>query len=182
MLTRRTASLPHSHIKITGLPKSTLPQDVRRLVQTRRLENISTSESAGQPLQPSGEFTHPVFMDYDRFLPTGAAYLKLSSPTSMARNLRALNNATMSSLLLRATAVPDPFNVTRTRGLIGRQEAANRGFIHGDGPSGGTSGSGKNVVVWGLPGKLPPEGLKNYLRAFRLSDKSNQESIVKIEP
>ena len=124
----------------------------------------------------------PVSMDYDRFRPTGTAYLSLSSPGSMARNLRLLNKATISSLSLHATATPNPFSVGRTRGSLGRREAVDKGLIDGNGPNGGTSGNGKNVIIWGLPGKLPPDGLRNYLRAFRLSDTSGQESIVKIEP
>lgn len=121
-------------------------------------------------------------MDYDRFRPTGVAYLTLSSKNSVARNLRILNSATMTSLSLHATAVPSPFRVARTRGFIGRQEAADKGLVNGNGPNGGTSGNGKNAMMWGLPGKLSPDGLRNYLRAFRLSDQSDQESIVKIEP
>ncbi|KAF9651512.1 hypothetical protein BDM02DRAFT_3110627 [Thelephora ganbajun] len=162
---RSSASLPFSHIQVTGLPKTALPQDVRRLVQTRKLENVSG-----------------IFMDYDRFRPTGTAYLSLSSPNSMTRNLRMLNKATMASLSLRATAVPNPFSVGRTRGTVGRKEAANKGLVDGNGPNGGTSGQGKNVIMWGLPGKLPPDGLRNYLRTFQLSETSSQESIVKIEP
>lgn len=121
-------------------------------------------------------------MDYDRFRPTGTAYLSLSSQNSIPRNLRMLKKATISSLPLRATAVPNPFPTGRTRGTVGRNEAANKGLVDGNGPNGGTSGHGKNVIIWGLPGKLPPDGLRNYLRAFRLSDVGNQESIVKIEP
>lgn len=124
----------------------------------------------------------PVFMNYDRFRQTGTAYLSLSSQNSMARNLRLLRDATMSSLSLSATTVPNPFSVGRMRGSLGREEAAKKGLIDGNGPNGGTSGNGKNVIMWGLPGKLPPDGLRNYLRAFRLSDESGQESIVKIEP
>lgn len=45
LLTRQAASGPFSHIQVTGLPKTTLPQDVRRLVQTQNLENVSGSES-----------------------------------------------------------------------------------------------------------------------------------------
>lgn len=140
------------------------------------------------PSQPFWDLIHlllppvPVSMDYDRFRPTGTAYLTLSSQTSMPRNLRTLNKASMSTLRLHATAVPNPFSTGRTRGLVGREQAANKGLINGNGPNGGTSGHGKNVIVWGLPGKLPPDGLRNYLRAFRLSDASGQESIVKIEP
>jgi len=93
-----------------------------------------------------------------------------------------LNKASMSSLPLRATAVPNPFPVGRARGSVGREEASNKGLVTGNGPNGGTTGHGKNVIMWGLPGKLPPGGLRSYLRAFRLSDTSGQESIVKIEP
>jgi len=124
----------------------------------------------------------PVFMDYNRFHPTGTAYLSLSSTSSMLRNLRMLNKAKMSSLPLYATAVPNPFSIGRMRGSAGRKEASNKGLVTGNGPNGGTSGHGKNVIMWGLPGRLPPDGLRNYLRAFRLSDATDQESIVKIEP
>jgi len=88
----------------------------------------------------------------------------------------------MSSLPLHATPIPNPSSIGRTRGAVGREEASNKGLVTGNGPNGGTSGNGKNVIMWGLPGKLPPDGLRNYLRAFRLSDTSGQESIVKIEP
>ena len=124
----------------------------------------------------------PVYMDYDRFRPTGTAYLSLSSQNSMPRNLRMLNRASMSSLPLRATAVPNPFPIGRMRGSDGREEASNKGLVTGNGPNGGTSGHGRNVIMWGLPGKLPPDGLRNYLRAFQLSDTSGRENIVKIEP
>lgn len=41
-----TAHLKNSsHIQVTGLPKTALPQDVRRLVQTLNLENVLGSES-----------------------------------------------------------------------------------------------------------------------------------------
>jgi hypothetical protein len=133
-------------------------------------------------LGPYTRHSVTVFMNYDRFRPTGTAYLSLSSQSSVTRNLRILNSATMSSLTLQAKAVPSPFSVARTRGSVGRQEAANKGLIDGNGPNGGTSGNGKNIIMWGLPGKLPPDGLRNYLRAFRLSDEGGQESIVKIEP
>lgn len=170
---------------MTGLPKTALPQDVRRLVETRNLENVSGSESfasCGCSWTLYLTLPVPVFMDYDRFRPTGTAYLSLSSQNSIPRNLRMLKKATISSLPLRATAVPNPFPTGRTRGTVGRNEAANKGLVDGNGPNGGTSGHGKNVIIWGLPGKLPPDGLRNYLRAFRLSDVGNQESIVKIEP
>jgi len=121
-------------------------------------------------------------MDYNRFRPTGTAFLSLSSPNSLTHNLRMLSKTTMSSLPLHATGVPNPFPVGRTRGSAGRQEAVNKGLIDGTGPNGGTTGNGKNVIMWGLPGKLPPDGLRNYLRAFRLSEASGQENIVKIEP
>jgi len=169
---------------VTGLPKTTLPQDVQRLVQTRRLENVCGSESVTSRSYPEPDrfSSVPVFMDYDRFRPTGTAYLSLSSKNSMARNLRLLDKATISSLSIRATAIPNSLSVGRTRGSLGRQEAVNKGLIDGNGPNGGTSGNGKNVIIWGLPGKLPPDGLRNYLRAFRLSDANGQESIAKIEP
>jgi hypothetical protein len=81
-----------------------------------------------------------------------------------------------------ATAVNDfARNTFRRRGAEGRQEAANRGLLTGDGPDGGLASNGKNVIMWGLPGKLEPEYLKSYLKRFTLSGKKGEEEITKLE-
>jgi len=48
-------------------------------------------------------------------------------------------------------------------------EAAERGLISGNGPRGGVVNEGRNVVLWGLPGRLTPEGLKGLLQNFKLA-------------
>jgi len=63
----------------------------------------------------------------------------------------------------------------------GRQEAANRGLLTGNGPDGGLASNGKNVIMWGLPGKLEPAYLKSYLKRFTLSGKTGEEEITKLE-
>lgn len=97
-------------------------------------------------------------------MPTGGAHLTLTSPDVLNQNLKALHNTSISSLPISAASSPPPqINVPRrTRGAQGRAEAAERGLITGDGPRGGVKNTGKNVVIWGLPGKLTPEGLKVF--------------------
>jgi hypothetical protein len=71
----------------------------------------------------------------------------------------------------------------RSRGAKGRENAMNRGVITGNGPDAGVRERGKNVVVWGLPGRLTPEDLREYLKGFRLAGStSGEHDIIKIEP
>lgn len=57
----------------------------------------------------------------------------------------------------------------RMRGLKGKDYAAKRGYFDGNGPRGGIKNSGKNVVIWGLPGKMTPDALKELLSDFHLA-------------
>ena len=90
----------------------------------------------------------------------------------------------MSSFLLDVAITHPLDNIPgRSRGIKGRENAANRGAVTGSGPDAGVREHGKNVVIWGLPGRLSPEGLKEYLKGFRLAGSTNDEpDIIKIEP
>lgn len=88
----------------------------------------------------------------------------------------------MTGSTLEATAVSDfAPKFFRRRGVEGRQEAANRGLLTGDGPDGGLASNGKNVILWGLPGRLDPQTLKAYLKRFTLSGRPGEEEIMKLE-
>jgi hypothetical protein len=71
---------------------------------------------------------------------------------------------------------------SRTRGIKGRQEAIDRGILDGNGADAGVSERGKNVVVWGLPGKLTTDQLGEYLKNYRLAGTGGgREEILKLE-
>lgn len=121
-------------------------------------------------------------LDYNRFRPTGGAYLTLTTPDSTDTNVRLLQKSTVTGLPLHASAVSDAAQAKRTRGVQGRQEAADRGALNGTGPEGGLASGGKNVVVWGLPGKLEPDGFANYLKRFDVTGlKGSGPEIVKLD-
>jgi hypothetical protein len=124
-----------------------------------------------------------VAIDYERFIPTGRAFLTLGNPDVLNQSLRALQNASISSIPITAASCPPPPSIPRrTRGEEGRKEAAERGVITGNGPRGGVRNEGKNVVLWGMPGRLTSEGLKWSLHTFKLAgtDGGKQE-CVKLE-
>jgi len=125
-----------------------------------------------------------VAIDYHRFIPTGRAFLTLTTPDVLNQNLRALENASISSIPITSVSSPPPPTVSqRTRGVQGRMEAAERGLITGNGPRGGVVNDGKNIVLWGLPGRLTPEGLKGLLHNFKLAGtEGRKKEFVKVEP
>jgi hypothetical protein len=124
-----------------------------------------------------------VAIDYRRFIPTGRAFLTLANRDLLNKNLRALENATISSIPITAVSSPPPLPPPRrTRGVQGRMEAAERGLIQGDGPGGGVLKGGKNVVLWGMPGRLTQEGLKGFLQNFKLAGtEGGKKEFAKIE-
>jgi len=154
------------HIQLRGLPRTALPTDVQRAVVRGRLMGVSD-----------------VAIDYHRFVPTGRAFLTLATPDVLDLNLRALENASISSLPIFSVSSPPPAPVPRrTRGAQGRMEAAERGLITGNGPGGGVVNEGKNVVLWGLPGRLTPEALKGFLHNFKLAGtEGGKKEFAKIE-
>jgi len=125
-----------------------------------------------------------VAIDYNRFIPTGRAFLTLITPDVLNKNLRALENASISSIPISSVSCPPPSSTVplRTRGAQGRMEAAERGLVTGNGPRGGVVNDGKNVVLWGLPGRLTPEGLKGLLHNFKLAGTDGgKKEFMKLE-
>lgn len=69
----------------------------------------------------------------------------------------------------------------RTRGVKGRMDAVQRGIFLGNGPGGGITDSGKNAVLYGLPGRMTEEAAGYYLKNFKLASSSGTKDIVKLE-
>jgi len=69
----------------------------------------------------------------------------------------------------------------RTRGAKGRTEAALRGVITGNGPQGSILNPGKNVVLWGFPGKMREDGVEDLLKSWRLAWSAGVLEVVKME-
>ncbi|KAF7791309.1 hypothetical protein EIP86_002323 [Pleurotus ostreatoroseus] len=101
----------------------------------------------------------------------------------MPKAVESLNDSIMGGFTISATPSPPPLTHRRTRGVDGRQEAAARGALTGDGPSAGITGNGRNVVITGLPGKMTSEGVKLWLKNFKLAGNTAEEKeINKIQP
>ncbi|KAI0928481.1 hypothetical protein AcW1_005717 [Taiwanofungus camphoratus] len=168
---RRTGSTADSssttHIVLRNLPRSALPSDIRRLIANAKVENVAD-----------------VALDYRRFGPTGKAWIELTNPNFVNRASRALNGGMVGGNLIEATPAK-PFveaSHHRVRGVKGRLEAAERGLITGNGPAGGVKDSARGVVIWGLPGKMTPDSLKDYLKNFKLAGlEAGKVPIIKLE-
>lgn len=125
-----------------------------------------------------------VDIDYRRFVPTGTAWVTLTGNEFVRRAAQNLDGAVLAGHTVSAAPAEDGIDSEirpRTRGARGREEAAERGLVMGDGPSGGITGSGKNVVLYGLPGKMTAEAAGYYLKAFKLAGNSGSKDIVKLE-
>jgi hypothetical protein len=124
----------------------------------------------------------PVAIDYHRFSPAGRAFVTLSDPIHMHPALGALRGATVGSIPFnfRPSPLPDvPAPPPRTRGVKGREQARERGLtLTGNGPRGGVSGAGKNVVLYGLPGKLSHNRVRDHLRGFSFAPGESERTQV----
>ncbi|KAF8590591.1 hypothetical protein K439DRAFT_1627841 [Ramaria rubella] len=160
----------HGHrttIVIRHIPRTALASDVRRLLAKHRVENVKN-----------------VYLDHNRFHPIGKAYITFIHPGHVEPAFALLRNAQISGFTVDlATTGPLQDLPGRTRGADGRREAMNRGILTGNGPDAGVRDRGKSVVIWGLPGKLTSEGLREHLKEVRLAGSADiKEDIVKIEP
>lgn len=93
-------------------------------------------------------------LEYQRLSPTGSAYLSLTRPEHVPENLRVLDNQRISGKQI--SAFP-----------IASIPAANsKDFLDGNGLSKDFSNDGKNVTIWGLPGKTPTDQIYYLLHDF----------------
>jgi hypothetical protein len=152
------------HIQIRNIPRTAVPADIRRAVTRNKLTGVSD-----------------VHIDYTRFLSAGRAYLTLTQSEFIRDNLASLQKANIGGLQVDAFPSPPPLDVipTRSRGARGRSDAAGRGAIVGNGPSAGLLNPNIHVVIWGLPGKITPNRLKEYLSDFQLAG-TNRGEIAQV--
>ncbi|KAF8352320.1 hypothetical protein F5887DRAFT_1172082, partial [Amanita rubescens] len=157
------------HIELSNLPLTATPGDLRSAIDRVGLKGVQ-------------DFA----LLYTSFRPTGTALISLKGPDTLKENLRLLDNALMSGIPLKAQ--PLMLNdadtmLPRARGDKGREEAATRGALRGDGPHAGISNGGKNVTIWGFPGKTGAASVEYIVRDFNLDrKKSGLASVYKIQP
>lgn len=96
--------------------------------------------------------------------------------------LDALENATLFGHPVSSLWVIDKPRgpPSRSRGAAGRAEAAQRAIVTGDGLHGGLHSPDKCVVIWGLPGRILPDGVRQWLRGYKLG--GGEGEIVKLDP
>lgn len=67
----------------------------------------------------------------------------------------------------------------RSRGRKGREEAAERSIVTGNGSQGGITDVGKSVVLSGLPGRISTGVVRRFLRNYNLM--GGAAEVVKLE-
>ncbi|TDL24812.1 hypothetical protein BD410DRAFT_62505 [Rickenella mellea] len=151
---RRISSEVGKHVQLNNVPRSALPSDLRRLIRQAKLEHVAS-----------------VQLQYHRFMPDGRAIVTLTHPKFFHHAIDALTNSTISAVRIEPRQKPatlEEMTPNRLRGARGRAEAAERGILDGTGPGAGISAKGKEVVMWGLPGRLATSALVSYLQSKKL--------------
>ncbi|KAI0331126.1 hypothetical protein GY45DRAFT_1322836 [Cubamyces sp. BRFM 1775] len=152
-------------VGLAGLPRTALPSDLRRLCGKSKIENVVNAS-----------------IEHERFRPTGQGFLTFARPEYANAAFKALKQVVVGGKSVRARASNTLPELPRSRGTKGLLEAGQRGAITGNGPSGGVTGSGRNVVLYGLPGRMVPVMLADSLRKFKLAGSEfGREAIVKLE-
>ncbi|KAH9981369.1 hypothetical protein BGW80DRAFT_1454259 [Lactifluus volemus] len=151
------------HIRLVGLPRTTTPADVTRLLATHKVHNITK-----------------VTLEYHRFEPTGSAFLTLNQPSVLPKTLAALKQLRYfgHQLIPRTTSPPDDGRM-RSRGLKGREEASERSIVSGNGCQGGITDVGKSVLLSGLPGKITTDAVRWFLKNYKLM--GGKAEVVKLD-
>jgi hypothetical protein len=172
------------HIELSDLPLTATPGDLRRAIDRVGLKGVQDCKFSEMILSISMTVFFTVALLYTSFRPTGTALISLKGPDTLKENLRLLDNALMSGIPLKAQ--PLMLNnadtmLPRARGDKGREEAATRGALRGNGPHAGISNGGKNVTIWGFPGKTGAASVEYIVRDFNLDRKKNGlASVYKI--
>lgn len=159
----RAASDAKRHIVIVNVPRTALAADIRRTLRQERVIGVDD-----------------IHIDLYRFAPNRRAYLTLSHPDFLQKNIAKLEKSSVGGFLVNAYPADPPAVIPELRGVKGRQLAAKRGAITGTGPSGGVPSNGKHVCISGLPPKASPESIKEYLQKFGLSKLDDKTEIYQI--
>ncbi|TFK72193.1 hypothetical protein BDN72DRAFT_816400 [Pluteus cervinus] len=155
------------HIELKGLPRTATPADIKRAITRINLKGVSD-----------------VAIDYYYFTPTERALLTLSNPKYMEENLQALKDFEICGHPIESKVkVIEGLIPQRQRGVKGRKEAAQRGFLTGNGPHAGLPDRQRNVTLWGFPGKIDVEAITPLLDDFGVArNEAGEPNVVKIQP
>jgi len=101
---------------------------------------------------------------------SGTAILTLSHPRHTYEVLNALRKASISEFFLKFDAIyrnpsMQPRRI-RNRGVKGREEAAMRESLTGDGAGAGIPDRGRVVLLWGLPNSIQSFGVTRMLQTI----------------
>ena len=174
-------------IYLTGVPRTALPNDLWRLCGKVGISNVDNGTCCllSEPFRALKSYgvCLVVSIEYSRFRPTGAAILSFTRPEFVPAAVKALDKALLSGKTLGARPAEVLHDIPRGRGVQGALEAAQRGVVHGNGPDAGLTGGGKNVVIWGLPGKMYASSLIEQLRGFKLAGaEQGRPVVIKLDP
>ncbi|KAH9005072.1 hypothetical protein EDB86DRAFT_2881397 [Lactarius hatsudake] len=151
------------HVQLTGLPRTTTPADITRLLGRNKIHNITK-----------------VALEYQRFEPTGNAVLTLSQSSSLPKVMGALKQLRFFGHTMTPRTVPRPTEIRmRSRGLKGREEASERNVVTGNGYQGGITDGGRSVLLSGLPGRISADSVRRFLRNYKLM--GGEAEVVKLE-
>ncbi|RPD66203.1 hypothetical protein L226DRAFT_530319 [Lentinus tigrinus ALCF2SS1-7] len=153
------------HVGLAGLPRTALPTDLQRFCGKAKVENVAH-----------------VAINYKRFRPNGTATLAFSRPEYVPAAIKALDKTVLGGKTIKASILDSVRDASRMRGQKGLLEAGQRGVIRGDGPDAGITGGGKNVVLYGLPGRLVAGVLAEQLRQFKIAGLDQGKPVlIKLE-
>ncbi|RDB24265.1 hypothetical protein Hypma_008713 [Hypsizygus marmoreus] len=160
-----------------------VPLETRRHILLKGIAPTATTGDVKRAIAGKLNGVASVAINYWRFGPSGRALITLTQSDFMQENLRALNRLTIAGIPAKAQAIYYNEAVSnRTRGVKGRAEAVERGFPLGTGPWGNYPNHERNVVIWGLPGKLTVDALEaNALEGFKVArSKDGKAMIIKV--
>jgi len=153
-------------IQLQGVPKSALPTDIWRLCARANIENVET-----------------VDIDYNRFEPTGNAWLTLTNSRFIPSTVKKFHEGIyIGAARISANAHNGSSLLVRMRGFKGRAQAAERGVLSGNGPSAGLSAGSMNVTLSGFPNWVSVAYVKQFLKSYRLAGTTDgQKEVVKLD-
>ncbi|KAF8626228.1 hypothetical protein AX15_004915 [Amanita polypyramis BW_CC] len=163
--TKKQAFKHGKHIALLNIPSTATTADVQRAVTRANLGGVQD-----------------VALVYSHFRPTGTALISLTRNSFLSKeNLRKLDSASIAGIPVKAVPrLLDPGDTQppRTRGAKGREEAAVRGALKGDGPHAGIPNGEKTVTIWGFPGKTESAAVEFVVRDFDLARSSDGKANV----
>ncbi|KAI0046706.1 hypothetical protein FA95DRAFT_1493596 [Auriscalpium vulgare] len=152
------------HLRLSGLPKSSTPSDITRMLMNHKVENVAQ-----------------VNLEYNRFSPTGSAFVTLTHSDFLRPALKALQRVVWFAHPIAAYPTEAP-KVERMRGGKGRDEAADRDIVSGTGSGLTLSDNGRNVILSGLPARITDEKLRALLKGYRLAGGRSEIQKLDTDP